>query len=133
VDWIAGLAGDGAANRRDALRRAYEAMHEHESALFRSLEDGLSALPHVRFYGAARGRPRTPTAAFTVEGTSPGELAQRLGREGVFVGDGDFYATTVCETLGLADCGGVVRAGVAPYTTDEDVERLVDGVARIAS
>ena len=133
VDWIASLAGDGAGGRREALRRAYEAMHEHESALFRSLEDGLRALPHVRFYGAARGRPRTPTAAFTVEGASPDEVARQLGREGVFVWNGDFYATTVCETLGLADCGGVVRAGIAPYTTEEDVERLVDGVGRIAS
>ncbi|MFL5382457.1 MAG: cysteine desulfurase-like protein [Longimicrobiaceae bacterium] len=133
VDWIAGLAGEGAGGRREALRRAYEAMHEHESALFRALEEGLRALPHVRFHGAAPGRPRTPTAAFTVEGVSPDEVARRLGREGVFVWNGDFYATTVCETLGLADCGGLVRAGIAPYTTDEDVERLIDGVARIAS
>jgi len=131
VEWIASLAGEGAGSRREALRRAYEAVHEHESALFRSLEDGLRALPHVRFHGAARGRPRTPTAAFTVEGVSPGEVARRLGREGVFVWNGDFYATTVCETLGLADRGGLVRAGVAPYTTEDNVQRLVDGVARI--
>jgi cysteine desulfurase family protein (TIGR01976 family) len=132
VDWIASLAGEGAGTRREALRRSFEALHEHESSLFRTLEDGLRALPRVRFHGAARGRPRTPTAAFTVEGVSPDEVARRLGREGVFVWNGDFYATTVCDTLGLSDCGGLVRAGIAPYTTEDDVRRLVDGVGRMA-
>ena len=79
---------------------------------------------------AARARP---TAAFTVEGVSPDEVARRLGREGVFVGDGDFYATTVCDTLGLSDCGGLVRAGIAPYTTEDDVGRLIEGVGWIAA
>jgi cysteine desulfurase family protein (TIGR01976 family) len=133
VDWIASIDGEGAGSRREALRRSFEALHEHESSLFRCLEDGLRALPGVRFHGAARGRPRTPTAAFTVDGVSPDEVAGRLGEEGVFVWNGDFYATTVCDALGLSDCGGLVRAGVAPYTTEDDVARLIDGVARISS
>jgi cysteine desulfurase family protein (TIGR01976 family) len=132
VDWIASIAGEGALDRREALDRSFAAMEAHESALFRCLEDGLRALPGVRFHGVARGHPRTPTAAFTVEGVSPEEVARRLGRAGVFAGDGDFYATTVCDTLGLSDSGGLVRAGVAPYTTEDDVRRLLDGVAEIA-
>src|SRR4029079_9020320 len=40
---------------------------------------------------------------------------------------------TVCDALGLSDCGGLVRAGIAPYTTEDDVRRLVEGVERIAS
>ena len=133
VDWIASLAGEGGgAPRRERLRRAYAMIEEHESALFRMLEDGLRAIPGVRFYGAERGQPRTPTAAFTVAGTDPEEVARRLGEEGVFVWSGNFYATTVCDVLELSDCGGLIRAGVAPYNTEDDVRRLVDGVARIA-
>jgi cysteine desulfurase family protein (TIGR01976 family) len=132
IDWIAAIAGRDGDDRRDALRRSYEAMHAHESALFRALEDGLRAIPGVRFYGAPRGRPRTPTSAFTVEGRTPDDVARRLGEEGVFVWNGDFYATTVCDALGLSDCGGLVRAGVAPYCTEDDVRRLVEGVERIA-
>jgi selenocysteine lyase/cysteine desulfurase len=67
-----------------------------------------------------------------VEGCTPGQVARRLGEEGVFVWNGDFYATTVCETLGVAAAGGLVRAGLAPYSTSEDVERLIEGVERIA-
>jgi cysteine desulfurase family protein (TIGR01976 family) len=132
IGWIASIAGDDGDDRREALGRSYRAMHAHESALFRMLEDGLRAIPGVRFHGVARGQPRTPTSAFTVEGCTPDEVARRLGEEGVFVWNGDFYATTVCDALGLSDCGGLVRAGVAPYCTEDDVRRLIDGVARIA-
>jgi selenocysteine lyase/cysteine desulfurase len=48
------------------------------------------------------------------------------------VSDGDFYATTVVERLGLA-LHGLVRAGCACYTTEEEVNRLIDGVRSIAS
>lgn len=134
IDWIASIAGpEGAGGRRDALRRAYEQVEAHEQPLFSLLEDGLRAIPGVRFHGVARGQPRTPTAAFTVDGTTPDEVARLLGKEGVCVWNGDFYATTVCDALGLSDCGGLVRAGIAPYTTEDDVRRLIDGVERIAT
>jgi cysteine desulfurase family protein (TIGR01976 family) len=132
VDWIASIAGGDGDDRREALRRSFEAVEAHEAALFRAMEDGLRAIPGVRFYGAPRGSQRTPTAAITVEGTTPDEVARRLGEEGVFVWNGNFYAVTVCDVLGLSDCGGLIRCGVAPYTTEEDVRRLVDGIGRIA-
>jgi selenocysteine lyase/cysteine desulfurase len=47
------------------------------------------------------------------------------------VSNGDFYATTVIERLGHAE-DGVVRAGAACYTTAEEVDRLIEGVAAIA-
>ena len=47
----------------------------------------------------------------------------------MFVSCGDFYATTVVERLGLTD--GLVRAGCACYTTEEEVNRLLEGVGKI--
>ena len=132
VDWIASLAGDPAGTLRESLRRGYAAMHRHESRLFARLYAGLTAIPGVRVHGPPEDGERTPTAGFVIDGVSPDEAARRLGAEGVFVWNGDFYATTVCDVLGLSDCGGLIRAGIAPYTTDEDVERLVDGVERLA-
>jgi selenocysteine lyase/cysteine desulfurase len=46
------------------------------------------------------------------------------------VSDGDFYASTVVKRLGLAE-QGLVRAGCACYTSEEEVERLVEGVKRL--
>jgi selenocysteine lyase/cysteine desulfurase len=41
------------------------------------------------------------------------------------------YALEGSRLLGLGDTGAV-RAGVAPYADEEDVERLVDGVGQLA-
>jgi selenocysteine lyase/cysteine desulfurase len=49
----------------------------------------------------------------------------------VFVSHGSFYATSVLEALGLTG-DGLVRAGCAAYTTDEEIERLIQGVEQIA-
>ncbi len=49
----------------------------------------------------------------------------------VFVSSGDFYAWTVVRRLGHG-ADGVVRAGCACYTTEEEVERLLEGVREIA-
>jgi selenocysteine lyase/cysteine desulfurase len=37
----------------------------------------------------------------------------------------------VVDQLGLAGSGGVVRAGVSLYVTDDDVQRLLDAVRRM--
>ena len=48
------------------------------------------------------------------------------------VSHGDFYASTVVDRLGLAKEGGLIRAGAACYTTDEEVQRLLTGVTQLA-
>lgn len=132
VDWIASLDPElGEAGRRAALDGAFAVLHAHEARLFARLWDGLGAIGGVRRYGLPAHGERTPTAAFTVAGRTPDEVAAALGREGVFVWNGNFYASTVTTALGVEDAGGLIRAGVAPYTTDDDVDRLLDGVARL--
>jgi selenocysteine lyase/cysteine desulfurase len=58
-------------------------------------------------------------------------VARHLAGRGVFVSSGDFYASTVVERLGVK--GGLVRAGCACYTTEEDVDRLIEGVKKFLS
>jgi len=53
-----------------------------------------------------------------------------LTEQAIFVTSGDFYATTVVQRLGVPE--GLVRAGCACYTTDDEVERLIEGVRRLA-
>ena len=107
-------------------------MHAHEMALFARMADGLEAMPGVKLWGPPAGAPRTPTAAFTVDAAPADVVARRLAELGVFVWSGHFYASTVTARLGLDEHGGLVRAGVAPYTTEEDVDRLLEGVAGLA-
>lgn len=129
VDWIAGLAGwAGGGGRRDALRAAMEGLRHHEDALFERVLAGLRSSRGVRVYGVAPGAPRTPTVGFTVAGRTPGEVARALAEEALCVWDGDFYASTVIERLGLAESGGLVRVGLAPYNDAGEVERLLQAV-----
>jgi len=44
---------------------------------------------------------------------------------------GAFYALECARLLGLGDTGAV-RAGIAPYTDESDVDRLVDAVALLS-
>jgi selenocysteine lyase/cysteine desulfurase len=92
----------------------------------------LAELPGLRVYGPPPGAPRTPTVAFATDDLSSETLALQLGRSGIYVSHGDFYAHTVVSRLGRQP-DGIVRAGCACYTTREDVDRLLSGVGRLTA
>jgi selenocysteine lyase/cysteine desulfurase len=50
----------------------------------------------------------------------------------VFTPNGNFYASTIAERLKIGGAGWV-RAGLACYTTREEIGRLVHGVRAIAN
>jgi selenocysteine lyase/cysteine desulfurase len=84
-------------------------------------------------YGPSGMSGRTPTVAFRIEGVTPSETAIALAGERVAVWDGHNYAVEVVHTLGLSERGGVVRAGVVRYVEDDDVQRLLTVVERLAT
>jgi cysteine desulfurase family protein (TIGR01976 family) len=141
VEYLAdvGSAYGGAnpkASRRERVVAGMRAIRAYELDLYRRLVDGLEAIPGLRLYGItdrARFEERTPTAALTLDGIAPRAVAEALGREGIAVWDGDFYATGLMERLGLADRGGVVRIGLTHYNTAAEVDRLVEALGRIAA
>ncbi|MGE5593559.1 MAG: cysteine desulfurase-like protein [Betaproteobacteria bacterium] len=123
----------GRANeRRSRIIAGLRAIELHERPLFCRLMDGLANIRGVTIYGLPAQAERTPTVSFTMEGGRPLDIARFLGQRGIFVWHGDFYATTLIERLGLADSGGVVRIGMAPYNTVEEVERLLEAVEEYA-
>ena len=117
--------------RRDRLVRTMSGLHARGELLVARLWEGLNAIDGVRCYGPPPGRPRTPTVSFVVDGVSSGDVALGLAERGIFVSNGNFYATGVVERLGRAR-EGLVRAGCACYTTEEEIDRLVEGVRSIA-
>ncbi len=130
VDFLAYLATGE--TRRERLRRTFAALHERGEALGARLWDGLATIPGVRPFGPPPGASRTPTVGFTVEGVASSAVARSLAyQDGIFLSHGDFYASNVTRALGLGR-EGLVRAGCACYTTVDEVDRLLDGVARVA-
>ena len=130
IDFLASL-NTSDVSRRARLSSVYNELHYRSADLTQRLWEGLSAIKGVHLYGPAPDLPRTPTIAFTVESVASTDVARRLARRGLFLSHGDFYAATVIERLGLGS-EGLVRAGCACYTTAEEVDRLIVGVAEIA-
>ncbi|HEX9630343.1 MAG TPA: cysteine desulfurase-like protein [Pyrinomonadaceae bacterium] len=129
IDFLASLAnGD---SRRARLTKAYDELHQRSADLTQSLWNGLASIDGVRLYGPSPDLPRTPTIAFTVDGVAATEVSRRLAARGLFLSHGDFYAATVVERLGLG-AEGLVRAGGACYTTQDEIDRLIAGVDEIA-
>jgi cysteine desulfurase family protein (TIGR01976 family) len=127
VNFLASLGN--APTRRDRLELAFTQLHERGKMLIEQLWSGLQEMSRVRVFGPAPDKARTPTLAFTINDTSSTQAAKGLAERGLFLSDGDFYAMTVIERLGQA---GVVRAGCACYTTEEEVERLLAGVRELS-
>jgi cysteine desulfurase family protein (TIGR01976 family) len=136
VDYLASLVsaapGAGPASRRERLRTVFEALHERGVALLERLWEGLCRIDGVRLFGPPPDAPRTPTLSFDVRGIPSSDVSRLLAHRGVFASHGDFYATTVARRLGLA-AGGMVRIGCACYSTEEEVDRVVDAVRDIVS
>ena len=129
VEFLSTLATGG--TRRARLERAFTSIHQRTRTLFARLWEGLGAIDGVTRYGPAAQAARTPTAAFTVRGIDSEQVARTLAERGVFASHGDFYAATIVAKLGLAEAG-LVRAGCAIYTTPDEIDRLLEGVAALA-
>ena len=128
VDFIAAMvAGDG--DRRTRVVASMAAVQAHEDELFASLVAGLGAIDAVTLHG--RPVRRTPTALFSVRGRTPQQVYELLAEQDVNAPAGNFYALEAAQWMALGE-PGANRAGLAPYTDQRDVDRLVDAVAALA-
>ncbi len=122
-------------DRRAEIDAAMSAIRAYEQGLTEKLIAGLHRIAGVRIYGITdpgRADERMPVVSCTLDSHSPDGVAQRLGDEGFFVWNGDFYAVHVIERLGLTESGGLVRIGINHYNTIDEVERLLDAITGIA-
>ncbi len=123
--------------RRRTLRTGMLAIRSYEMTLFERLLAGLEVVPGLRVWGvtdrARLAAERTPTAAVTIRGVAPRAAAEELGRRGIATWDGDFYAQSLIERLGLADSGGLLRLGIVHYNTTTEIDRLLDALADVAA
>lgn len=130
VEFIAGLGkGD---TRRERIVSGYARIQAYEDRLAEKVREGLRRIPGVKLYQAPHPVPKTPTIAFEIEGHAPREVCRRMAEEhAVFIADGDFYATTLAEILGVNRRGGWIRAGLAPYNTEEEADRFLTGLRKV--
>jgi cysteine desulfurase family protein (TIGR01976 family) len=129
VDFIANLL-PGNGSRRQRVLASMAAVESYEDRLVDQLGNGLAAIDTVTMHGhPAR---HTPTLLFSVDGHRPREVHEYLAQRKVNAPGGCFYAVEASRWLGLGD-EGAVRAGLAPYTNEDDIDRLVRAVGELAS
>jgi cysteine desulfurase family protein (TIGR01976 family) len=115
----------GAVDYMDSL--GWDAMLAHERALG---DRFLAGLPEaVQLYGLPGMSGRVPTFCFNVEGHTPQAVAELLAERDVAVWHGNYYAIETMRHLGLED--GAVRAGIVHYNTEDEVDRLLDGLSEL--
>jgi cysteine desulfurase family protein (TIGR01976 family) len=129
LNFISSL-GEGT-SQREKLTSAMKAIEEHEAPLAETFRTALREIPSVKLYAAPDSVRKTPTIAFRVEGHTPEEICLRMLEHGFFIAAGDFYASTLAEKLGIGDSRGFIRAGLAPYNTEDEVEWFVEVLERI--
>jgi selenocysteine lyase/cysteine desulfurase len=125
VDFLASI-GDGD-DRRSRLRSAYAAIERYEDVLRERLEEGLANLPCVVH---SRARRRTPTVLVTFPDADAAEVSVALADRDINAPASSFYAWEASHHLGLGEAGGL-RVGLAPYSTEDDVDRLLAALGEL--
>ena len=128
IEYIANLAPGSATSRREKIVNSMQALEAYEDELLEYMESSLKALPGITLYGHAK--KRTPTLYFSFKGFESAEIYKAMAKKSVTLPASNFYALETSRKLGLGDAGAL-RAGLAPYSTRDDVDRLVAGLKEI--
>jgi len=122
---IAGAIGLGAAlEYLEGLGLDRVAAHEH--ALLVHGTERLSSIPGLRLVGTAR--EKASILSFLVDGVHAHDVGSILDREGIAVRTGHHCAMPVMTRFGIA---ATTRASLGVYNTREDIDALVEGLAKV--
>ena len=125
IDYLTTLDDQATGTRRERLVKSLTSLEEYEQSLFDYMVKALTNLPGITIYSKAKHH--TPTAYFNFKGVDAASLYKFMATKKVNLPAHNFYALEVSRALGLGDTGAV-RAGLAPYSTKDDVDRLIAGL-----
>ena len=117
------------------IKQGLAAVQAYEYDLSRKLLETLASVPGLRIYGLndpGDVQERVPTVAVNLEGIHPRRVAELLDEQGIYVWDGNYYAISVTERLGVEESGGMVRIGPVHYNTPDEIDRLGEALQKIS-
>ena len=107
----------------------WAAVAEHERRLTGRLLDALASFKRVCIVGPVTTQQRRGVVSFTVSGMRSEDVCRGLDAYGLALRHGHHCAQPLMLALRIE---GTARASLAPYTTEEDINQLVAGLAEIA-
>ena len=129
INYTASLDRDAQGSRREKIITSMNSLDKYEHELFSYLESEISKVPGLKSFG--KSADRTPTIFFQIAGKVSADIYKALATSKINAPASNFYALECSRALGLGDLGAV-RAGLAPYSTREDVDRLATALKEIA-
>lgn len=112
-------------------RRTHDLFRTREKALLSPVLEALAVRSDIRLIGPADPEVRVPTVAFVPLNRSVEEVVTGLVDRQLMVAGGDFYAVRPLTALGVDPDSGVVRVSFVHYTTEREIERLIDGLRTV--
>lgn len=122
------------ASRREKLQAAWVEIERYEQMLLERLISGVQTVNGARIYGITKRsdwKSRVATVALRKEGTTPQQLAEALAKENVFAWDGNCYALSLSEALGVEESGGLLRLGLVHYNTLDEIDTCLRVIERV--
>lgn len=123
---LPGIAGLLAGARFAFSHRAE--IEEYERTLARRMRQGLSGVRGIRLLGSD-STPMVGVVSFVPLRQDPGELCDRLGKDGFALRSGLHCAPSIHQWLGTLETGAI-RASVGIYNTEEEIDRFVEAVEK---
>ncbi|MEX0279563.1 MAG: aminotransferase class V-fold PLP-dependent enzyme [Arenibacterium sp.] len=121
----------GGPTLQDGERRrgvfVHDLMRKQEVSLLQPLLDAVKDRNAVRLLGPDKAEERAPTVALSIN-SDPAEVAAKLAEHDIIASGGDFYANRVLEALGINPAKGVLRLSFTHYTTQEELDRLLNAL-----
>jgi len=103
-----------------------EAVAEREQALLAQATGGLSSVSGMRIFGTAPGK--VSLVSFLPGNIHPYDAGMILDKMGIAVRTGTHCAQPVMDRYGIT---GTIRASMAFYNTEEEIDALVKGVRKV--
>lgn len=102
-----------------------DAIAAREQELLRYAVEKLSKMEGIRFIGTAK--EKTAVVSFLVEGSHPYDVGVILDKMGIAVRTGHHCTQPIMD---FCDIPGTVRASFAFYNTEQEIDRLAEGVLK---
>ena len=109
-------------------RHVHGMFRVHETNLLGRLLDYLAGRDDIQIVGPVDAVRRAPTVSIVPLERSITAVAESLVSNKIMVGTGNFYAPRLLEGMGIAPDPGVLRISFIHYTTEDEINRLIQAL-----
>ncbi|VVO34577.1 cysteine desulfurase [Pseudomonas fluorescens] len=102
------------------------AIAAHEQSVLAYATKALTAVPGLRLIGTAA--QKVGVLSFVLDGIHPHDIGTILDREGIAIRTGHHCAQPLMNRFGVA---ATARASLGCYSTEQDIDALVTGLAKV--